>query len=136
MHHNNLFPITYQARHLLTGYFQVTWKFKTGEGKNYFNCKRTSFTFVQFPVKINFKSTSVEQHTAFLKAQRLLLLKEVGSFESNTKGRAVILKTSVDKKDAVNVHRITCKALFIQFLLKNLTLPLCSATSSSCPKEL
>lgn len=84
----------------------TTWEVqdRKSEKKNYFNWKRTSCTFVQFPVRRNFKITSVEQHAAFLKTQGLLLLKEVGSFKSNTKGRA-----SADKKDAANVDRIISK---------------------------
>lgn len=55
---------------------------------------------------------SVEQHASFLKAQGLLLLKEVGSFKSNMERRAVLLKTSEGKKGAVNVDRTVFRHIY------------------------
>ena len=55
---------------------------------------------------------SVEQHASFLKAQGLLLLKEAGSLKRNMEGRAVLLKTSTDKKGAVNVDRMIFRHIY------------------------
>lgn len=79
----------------------------------------TSFAFIQsqshwlLTVKSNSLIASVEHHHAsFLKAQGLLLLKEVGSFKSNMEGRAVLLKTSTDKKGAVSVDRVIFRHIY------------------------
>lgn len=96
------------GKHLFARYFQVTWKFKIGKGKK----RGLALLFIQsqshwlLTVKSNSLIASVEQqHAAFLKAQGLLLLKEVGTFKSNMEGRTVLLKTSTDKKGALSVDR-------------------------------
>lgn len=81
---------------------------------------RTSFAFIQsqshwlLTIKSNSLIASVEQqHASFLKAQGLILLKEVGSFKSNREGTAVLLKTSTDKKGAVNKDRMIFRHIYL-----------------------